>query len=370
MWDRGLRVQNITFINFPSNKTRAIFGPIILGRCTYRCGVKNPSTTNTSIDIEISFRVYICPCYGCGCPTTTTTTATTATTTSATTTTATTATTTTATTTTSTLYLLPINPSIELPDTPQLCQTHDVRYWSRDADWTFGPQDYANWRGVKPTDGANVFVPYCITLIIDYPLPKIRSLKIEGIVEFEQGKNHVMYVDNIFIYGGRLIAGNKCELSKNASRFLCESLIGSPNIPFGGNIDIIITNSGPVNVALPPGFPAIGPRIIGVLGSLDLHGTLRGITWTRLAATAISGQRLITLSTPVTWIVGDEIIITTTDKDISHTERHRIANIENGTVIRTEVALAYTHNVLQQIFPNGEMVTVAAASVWIPDFDH
>jgi hypothetical protein len=38
MWDRGLRVRNISFINFPSSSTQAIFGPFIVGRCTVYCG--------------------------------------------------------------------------------------------------------------------------------------------------------------------------------------------------------------------------------------------------------------------------------------------------------------------------------------------
>lgn len=38
MWDRGLRVRNITFYNFPSANTQAIFGPVITGRCSFACG--------------------------------------------------------------------------------------------------------------------------------------------------------------------------------------------------------------------------------------------------------------------------------------------------------------------------------------------
>ena len=38
MWDRGLRVRNVLFMNFPSNETRAISGPVILDRCTEQCG--------------------------------------------------------------------------------------------------------------------------------------------------------------------------------------------------------------------------------------------------------------------------------------------------------------------------------------------
>jgi hypothetical protein len=38
MWDRGLRVRNVSFFNFPSPNTQAIYGPFIVGRCTVYCG--------------------------------------------------------------------------------------------------------------------------------------------------------------------------------------------------------------------------------------------------------------------------------------------------------------------------------------------
>ncbi len=40
MWDRGLRVRNVSFINFPSSNTQAIYGPFITGRCLVYCGGK------------------------------------------------------------------------------------------------------------------------------------------------------------------------------------------------------------------------------------------------------------------------------------------------------------------------------------------
>jgi hypothetical protein len=102
-------------------------------------------------------------------------------------------------------------------------------------------------------------------------------------------------------------------------------------------------------------------RVIGVLGCLDLHGLSHNVTWTRLAQTASSGSNLITLSTPVDCQIDDEIIITTTDTSISHTERHRIASIVNGTVIGLVTPLTYTHLVIRYTFANGQEVNVAAA---------
>lgn len=119
--------------------------------------------------------------------------------------------------------------------------------------------------------------------------------------------------------------------------------------------------TGPLTIQLPQDLPVMEPKMIGVMGGLDLHGTPRGITWTRLATTALSGQNQINLNQRVNWNIGDEIIITTTDTDLSHTERHRIVNIQNGMIITTATALAYTHRVVQRTFANGQNVNVSAA---------
>jgi hypothetical protein len=122
-----------------------------------------------------------------------------------------------------------------------------------------------------------------------------------------------------------------------------------------------MTNSGPITIQLPPGIPTMKPKMISVIGGLDLNGMPRGITWTRLAVTAASGQNVIILQQNVSWLIGNEIIITTTDTNISHTERHTIVNIQNGTIIYTATPLAYTHLVIQHTFTNGQMINVAAA---------
>jgi hypothetical protein len=69
----------------------------------------------------------------------------------------------------------------------------------------------------------------------------------------------------------------------------------------------------------------------------------------------------ITVRQTISWSVGDEIVITTTDTHLSHTERHRIAQILNGTTLQLTQPLAYTHLVIQQTFTNGQQVDIAAA---------
>ncbi|CAF2073695.1 unnamed protein product, partial [Rotaria magnacalcarata] len=191
---------------------------------------------------------------------------------------------------------------------------------------------------VKPSDNTNIYIPRGVWLVIDYPLPRIRSLRIDGVLEFEQDMNNTLYVDSILINGGW------------------------PNNPLRSKVDIIITGSSSVNVLLPNNAGSIGQKVIGVLGGLDLHGMHRNVSWTRLATTASAGQNSITLSEPVNWLVGDEIILTTTDTRIDHVERHNITGISGGgTIITLAGALAYTHIVLHNVFPNGEIYHVAGA---------
>lgn len=77
--------------------------------------------------------------------------------------------------------------------------------------------------GSKPPSNNNIFVPRCIWLIIDDPLPTIRALRIDGVLEFQQGRNHLMSVDTIIINGGRLIAGNISSTSSLPFSFFSRS---------------------------------------------------------------------------------------------------------------------------------------------------
>jgi hypothetical protein len=117
-----------------------------------------------------------------------------------------------------------------------------------------------------------------------------------------------------------------------------------------------------VDVLLPNNAGSIGPQVIGVLGGLDLHGIPHSVTWTRLAATASAGQTSITLSQPVDWVAGDEIILTTTDRRLDHVERCTIASVSaGGTVLTLTNPLSYTHIYIYQQFPNGEVYQAAGA---------
>lgn len=44
--------------------------------------------------------------------------------------------------------------------------------------------------GIKPPNNQNIFIARCTQMIIDCPLPSIRSLRIDGILEFQQVSYH------------------------------------------------------------------------------------------------------------------------------------------------------------------------------------
>lgn len=137
-------------------------------------------------------------------------------------------------------------------------------------------------------------------------------------------------------------------------------VLGWPNNPLTSNVDIIITGSSSANVLLPNDAGSMGPKVIGVFGGLDLHGIAHNVTWTRLANSASAGQNVITLSEPVDWSIGDEIIVTTTDTRIDHTERHTITGITSGRTISLARNLSYSHLVIRHSFPNGQTFNIAA----------
>ncbi|CAM2722167.1 unnamed protein product [Rotaria socialis] len=263
--------------------------------------VKNPSNNATPIDVVINLKVIKCRYPNCEYPT---------------------------------------QPAFGLPAT---VRPSNALFWSNDSHWAFATPGYGGFGGVKPGNNTDIYIPRGVWLVADYPLPSILSLRIDGVLEFEQGMNNILYVNSIFINGGQLI-------------------VGWPNNPLNSSVDIIITGESEANVFLPNNVGSMGSKVIGVFGGLDLHGMNHNVTWTRLAVTANAGQNTIIVSEPVDWKVGDEIIITTTDSNLDHTERHRISYVSSGgTTILTVNQLTYTHLAIHRVFPNGQVFNVSGA---------
>lgn len=59
-------------------------------------------------------------------------------------------------------------------------------------------------------------------------------------------------------------------------------------------------------------------------GSIQMNGYTSGVLWTRLAKTAMGGEKVITLETAVQWKAGDSLVIASTD--FSEVIHHNIYN--------------------------------------------
>ena len=83
-------------------------------------------------------------------------------------------------------------------------------------------------------------------------------------------------------------------------------------------------------------------------GSLQLHGLVRGPSWTRLAATAAAGADTVSVAGRVDWAVGDEIVVTSTDFYPSRAERRIIGAVRASTLVLTR-PLTYNHTVIDEL---------------------
>lgn len=75
-----------------------------------------------------------------------------------------------------------------------------------------------------------------------------------------------------------------------------------------------------------------------------MHGKDVATSWTLLEQTANPGNNQVTLATPVTWNVGDEIVIAPTDFSVWETETFGITAISsNGKTLTLNSTLKYKH---------------------------
>jgi hypothetical protein len=184
--------------------------------------------------------------------------------------------------------LPPVSPAFKLPVTQR---SKNALFWSNISTWEIIAEP--GWAGYKvngsnnmPKDGDNVKIPQDFYVVVDCPLPKMNILQIDGILELDNGRGHVLQTNLTFINGGQLIIG----WEKN---------------PINTSVEIILTGEkDAMQFKLPDELSMIGGKGIGVYGGLDIHGTPRLQSWSRLKTTARSGTNNITLERSVDWKIG------------------------------------------------------------------
>src|SRR5947209_4558993 len=72
------------------------------------------------------------------------------------------------------------------------------------------------------------------------------------------------------------------------------------------------------------------PAIVCCGGRMDFHGALCGPTWERLAQTAKAGATAVVTERPMSWSIGDRIIVTATKRDYRGKEPYTEERVVKG----------------------------------------
>ena len=238
--------------------------------------------------------------------------------------------------------ITPTSPSLRAPVTSR---PPDALYWSNLTTW-YTVAIYGGYRnsvdGIlqPPSDYDSVKIPDGLYVVVDTVLPKMKYLEIAGIIELDNGRDHYLEANIIFINGGQLI-------------------VGWENDPILTNVTISITGkkADAVDYLLPNKFTTIAFKSIGVFGGLDIHGQPRNVCWTTLNKTAYAGQSQLVLKEPVDWKVNEQIVVSTTTFIATDTEVFTIVNVSPDRLTLTlDSALQYDHLSFVE-----NSVTIAAA---------
>ena len=185
----------------------------------------------------------------------------------------------------------------------------------------------ATWGGRVPTRGDIVRIDKPVLLDVNAEVAGVR-IGVRGSLVFDPARSQRLASHGNIVVRGRLVT------RPSGPRVV-------HRIVFVG-IDERRFRGGHVRAPIPSD---VGLWIVGN-GVLDSHGSPK-TPWTRLARAAQAGDRAITVVDPAGWRVGDEIVITPTQrptvaKHWTHHDRRRIAAI-NGRTIRLDRALTYRH---------------------------
>ena len=106
--------------------------------------------------------------------------------------------------------IYPISPALRPPVTSRPA---NALFWSALSTWTqvglSGGSVYFDTNGTirYPRDGDQIRIPDTLYVVVDIQLPKFTYLQLDGILELDNGRNHYLECEIMFINGGQLIVG-------------------------------------------------------------------------------------------------------------------------------------------------------------------
>jgi cell migration-inducing and hyaluronan-binding protein len=186
----------------------------------------------------------------------------------------------------------------------------------------------STWPGGRvPQAGDSVVIPAGLAVKLDTSPPVLHSLTLKGQLVF--GDVDVTLTTGWIDVEGTLQIGSATKPYKKRALI---TLTGTT-----GNADIL----------------GMGNKMIGVHGTLDLHGEARG-GWTHLSATAPAGGTSLRLEASKGWRAGDRLVVASSDYDPNQAEEVVITAV-SGKTLTIAQPLKYSHF--------GDIVTVSGYRV-------
>jgi hypothetical protein len=199
--------------------------------------------------------------------------------------------------------------------------------------------DPAKWSDGVPTANDEAIISSGTTILLDGATQSARTLRIDGVLQVVENEvvSKSLSADWILVDGGTFQAGSVADpYDGNTLAITLEGDQPDQNLPalgISGNDAFLMTRNG---------------------GILALHGAAE-TSWTQLGASAVAGASSIVLKEPVTWNVGDEIVIASTTFDMNQAETRRISTVSSdGRRLGLDAPLQYGHFGKLQSYDNGQ----------------
>ena len=105
--------------------------------------------------------------------------------------------------------------------------------------------------------------------------------------------------------------------------------------------------------------PIVGNKGIGCIKcKLSMYGKERTKTWTTISSTISPGDTQFTVSEPVDWQVGEEVVIASTDFDHNHAERRTITAVSSQT-FTVDSPFVYEHVSVTENYSGNNLIMEA-----------
>ncbi len=189
-------------------------------------------------------------------------------------------------------------------------------------------QDVTIWStGNVPNASDNVSIPAGITVSLVGTV-KAKTITIQGVLRGIKAQNNNASIDleteMITVMGANALF----EIGTEEQPYIAD---GKCKITLVGEDKNSTTTMGDNFIAAMNG------------GTIELHGKEK-ISWTHLGANATVGAKEITMSKPVDWEIGDEIVIVSSRRDWNEAEKRTINSISNNRLKITFLeGLNYPH---------------------------